>query len=351
MSNILLDQLLTMLKRTFVLVLFTILTCNAIAQNRNKKIDTTYIKSYYDQLLVRTYGITKYNTLSFIDNLSRNQFNFIPNSEINLGLGVNYKWFGLNAAFSSPAINNDDHKLGETRSFDIQADLYGRRHLVNVVYQDYEGFRLTKNNFILPQISISDSLFKKRSDINTRAFGINGFYNFNNRRFSFLSSFIQNEWQKKSAGSFFVGGYFSWLRMNSDSSFVPHTIQENFPLFSNVKQSEFTNLGVSGGYAHTFVFFKHFFITLSAAGGIGGELSSTFSDNEEEFYWRETSINYAAFTRGALGYNEDSFHIGMSFSSNFNTYHERRMSRIIYQSGNVRFYFVKRFNIGKNKAV
>ncbi len=310
-------------------------------------IDTSYVKSYRHQLLIRTYAITKYNKWSFIDNSSGDQFNFEPNSNLNLGLGFNYKWVGLNAAFNFPIINNDDDKLGDTRFLDLQADFYGRRHLINIIYQDYKGYRITESNLILPQISVTDTFFSKRSDISTRAFGLNGFYNFNQDRFSFLSSFIQNEWQKRSAGSFFVGGYLSWLQMRSDSSFVPSSLNNNFPLFRNVNTTEFGNLGVSGGYAYTFVFFKNFFITLSAALGIGGEISKASADDQEDFFWREASINYSAFTKGAVGYNKDSFHIGLNFSSNFNTFHEQQLSRVIYQFGNVRFYFVKRFNIDK----
>ena len=333
----------------FVLLCFLLDNVQVFAQyesvHSKEKIDTAYIKSYKEKLIIRTYAITKYNKLSFIDNATGSQFNFEPNTNVNLGLGFNYKWMGLNAAFNFPMINNDDDKLGDTRFLDLQADFYGRRHLFNLIFQDYKGFRLTKSNLILPQISVNDTLFSKRSDINTRAFGLNGFYNFNNKRFSFLSSFIQNEWQKRSAGSFFIGGYFSWLRMKSDSTFVPDIYQNNFPLFKNVKRSQFSNLGISAGYAHTFVFLEHFFITLSGAAGIGGELSTASADNSNDFFWQEASVNYSAFTRGAVGYNTDSIHLGLNFSSNFNTYFEQKSARVIYQFGNARLYLVKRFNV------
>jgi len=326
---------------------------NSLAQykdfSNSSEIDTNFIKSYQDQLIVRTYGITKYNRLSLIDQPTGTQFNYEPNSNVNFGLGFNYKWLGFNAAFNFPFVNDDDDKLGDTRSLDLQADIYGRKYLLNVIYQDYEGFRLTNNDLLIPQISTRDTIFKKRNDVNTRAFGINGFYNFNNKKFSYLSSFIQNEWQKKSAGSFFLGGYFSLLDLKADSSFIPESLSNDFQYYQEVSQANFTTLGVSGGYAHTFVFLEHFFITLSAAVGIGGEMSRTVMSDEDEVYLREASLSYATFTRGAIGYNEDSFHVGMSFSSNFNAYREQKITDVIYQFGNVRFYLVKRFQLGKGK--
>ncbi|MEM1136639.1 MAG: DUF4421 domain-containing protein [Bacteroidota bacterium] len=320
-----------------------------LPEKKTLNFDTTYIKSYRDQLIIRTYGITKYNRLTIRDVATANQVSFDPNTNLNFGAGFNYKWIGFNAAFNFPFINNDSDRLGTTKYLDLQADFYGRKYLINVLYQDYRGFRISKERYYsFPQFITSDTLFQKRDDVHTRAFGINGFYNFNDKKFSYLSSFIQNEWQKRSAGSFFLGGYFTGLQVSSDSSLISADLNAQFENNLNIVRGNFRTLGVSGGYAHTFVMWKKFFFTLLASGGIGAEYSEIKTVESNQEFNTESSLNFSTFTRGALGYNNDRFHVGLSFSSNISAYREQKLTNVIYQSGNVRFYFVKRFQLGKH---
>ncbi|UZR94050.1 DUF4421 domain-containing protein [Chondrinema litorale] len=312
--------------------------------------DTSYVKSYRDQLIIRGYGITKYNRLTIRDVATDNRINFDPNSNVNFGAGFNYKWLGFNAAFNFPFINNDDEKLGKTRFIDLQADIYGRKYLINVLFQDYKGFRITDNKMYLPQIAARDTIFLKRDDIHTQAIGVNGYYNLNSRKFSYFSPFIQNEWQKRSAGSFFVGGYLTALEVKTDSTLLFADYQSQFESNVDIQRGKFSTIGVSGGYAHTFVMYKKFFVTLSAAGGLGAEHSEIKSAENTPVISRESSINFSTFTRGAMGYNTDKLHIGLSFSSNINTYREKKTTDVIYQFGNVRLYLVKRLNIKKDNS-
>jgi hypothetical protein len=51
----------------------------------------------------------------------------------------------------------------------------------------------------------------------------------NPQRFSFNAAMTQNEWQKKSAGSFMIGGLVYYGQIKGDSSLVPKQVENSFP--------------------------------------------------------------------------------------------------------------------------
>ena len=75
---------------------------------------------------------------------------YSPNSNLNLGLQFNYKWFGLGLAFNFPFINNDNHKYGETTRFDFQTNIFTRSLAIDLYYQKYQGFYIENPEEYIP---------------------------------------------------------------------------------------------------------------------------------------------------------------------------------------------------------
>ena len=59
-----------------------------------------YIEDLTDQLILRLYTLTKYNSLEIINPTGRMIMR--PNGNTNMGVGFNYKGLGLGVAFGRP---------------------------------------------------------------------------------------------------------------------------------------------------------------------------------------------------------------------------------------------------------
>lgn len=98
----------------------------------------------------------------------------------------------------------------------------------------------------------------------TNSVGVAGFYVFNNKKLPYKASYVRNAIQKKSAGSFLLGGYYNidyaGFDQGATSFFLPNdfpqAVRDSFTI--NTYQS--INYGVSFGYTYTFVFWKRWFV-------------------------------------------------------------------------------------------
>ena len=309
------------------------------------KNDTTHITSYTHLLALKLYGVNKSNTISLFDDQTGQTINYRPNDKYNIGFGFNYQWIGLDLAFNLLFINDDDEVFGETKRFDIQWNLYGRRTVIDVNYQSYTGYYIANPESYIPNWNANDPVYPLRPDMASANFGVSAFYIFNHKRFSYKAAFIYNERQKKSAGSFLLGPYFSFFTIQADSSIVPVELRDSFNPNIAFAGSNFSNLGVAIGYAHTFVIKQKFFISLTLALGLGAETITTNNeDNSLDRNKTEASARVAA--RFSMGYNSDKFFIGLSsVGDTFGTGNEDE-PWLQYSVNNFRMFIGRRFSVG-----
>ena len=315
--------------------------------------DTNYIACFDDLLSVRVYGISKFNKFELYydkDKKSDSLISYSPNELLNLGFGFNYKWMSFAMAFNFRFINKDNDIYGETQKFDIQANMYKRKLTIDAYYQDYKGYYIDNPQDFL--VSWNDTLpFPQRQDIKTTAVGASCIYTFNHEKFSYRSSFIQNEWQKKSAGSLLLGNYLSYYRILADSSIVPGELKDSIDPTNNIKGAEFANLGISCGYAYTVVIRQHFFITLSMASGISLQYFNTEAEDKEYNSTKPLKLSSNIQTRIATGYNSRKFYTGICFVSNNFEINREDASKLNYEIGNVKFFYGRRFGIRKKVTI
>ena len=318
-------------------------------QNETKGLsyDTVYIKDLSDKLSVRIYGVNKFNKFKIQDDSSGHSVQYSPNSNVNLGFGVNYKWFGLGIAFNFPFVNNDNHIYGKTQRFDAQTNIFTRKFAIDVHLQTYKGFYIENPDSYLNDWT-SDSLYPQRPDIITTALGGSFIYTFNHKKYSAKAAFIQTEFQKKSAGSFLLGGFFSLFGISGDSSFIPHELKNEYDpdlLFNHVS---IAGIGVTFGYTHTFVLWKKFYLSFTLVPGISVQNYNIEYGNKEDV--KTGSVVSGRFlARMALVYNSDRSYAGLTaINDSFNgSTGEEQKNSLNYEVGVVRFFYGRRFNIGK----
>ena len=311
----------------------------------NSEFDTLYIKSYTDLLAVKFYGVTKSNEIRHVDDFTNQSINYKPNDKFNIGIGFNYKWLGLDLAFDILDINNDDDQFGETQRFDVQSNIYLRKFAFDFNLQLYEGYYVSNPTRYLPNWT-NDLPNPQRPDISTATVGANAFYIFKSDKFSYRSTFIFNERQKKSAGSWLVGSYFSYFTFDADSSIVPTQLLTTFNPDVDFRNTKFVEFGASGGYAHTFVIGKKFFLSLTLAVGLGPEFRS--SKDPENNQKRTETVFAGKFTgRTALGFNSDKTFFGVTSVTDTSGGGGEDSAWLQHSVNNVRLFFGRRFDIRK----
>ena len=308
----------------------------------NEKIDTSYISDKTKMLTVRALASSKFNKYRFID--EGNSLTYRANNSYNIGLGAVYSFLGINVTVKAPFLNDDNDKYGKTKKLDIQAYAFPRKVALDLYLQYYKGFYVLENGITQPYLPADRN--PVRADITTQHIGVNGSYVFNAKKFSFRAAFIQNEYQKKSAGSPLLGGGIHYNRISGDSAIIPADISySNFFDNSGFNKAGAFSVGVHGGYAYTLVIAGHIFITGAALAGVGGNYSY-LRDDANDVFKRRVGLQANLAYKAAVGYNSETFYAGILYIG----YLQRNSAAITntwqqFEPGVARLVFAKRFQV------
>lgn len=309
--------------------------------------DSNYVEDHTEDLTLRIFGSRKYTYYNMVDKGLNKEILYRPNSNNNVGFGFNYRFIGLNFAFNLPFINDDNDKYGKTKYLDLQAHLYLRKLVVDFYGQYYKGYydavrtRRVSNAFARNPISI-------RPDILSTDLGLFVQYIFNDKRFSYRAAFMQNEYQKKSAGSFMVGGEVLHWQVRGDSALTPDYFHApGFFGDDPFRGSITTGIAVNAGYAYTLVLAKYFFVTasLSAGGGVN-HTKLRYNDGRPSTTGWGWAFNNTV--RLAAGFNSSYYYVGMHYTDII-TRSDAPFPHAyqVFGTGNLRFSIVRRLALKK----
>lgn len=282
------------------------------------QVDTTYVKAFEYKVSVRTYMSQNFIFLNQEFD-SNNQKTFMPNNPVSMGLGFSLRNTIVNISGGLKLDFLRDKKKGKTEAIDLQVHNYAQRVVFDLVYQEYKGFY---------EVS-EDQVTKVYPDLKMKQYGAFAQYVFNNKRFSYKAAFTQNERQLKSAGSFLLGGGLYFSEIQSDSSFV----------YKEKRTYDNFQVGVSAGYAYTWVLNPKWFISASCTAGMnfGNETISDFGKRRLEVY-------PTAYPRLSIGYNEEDWSLRFAAVSNILFSSISDDTRLSFYSGNLQLTYIWRFN-------
>ncbi|MEO6837519.1 MAG: DUF4421 family protein, partial [Ginsengibacter sp.] len=183
--------------------------------------DTAYYVRFPGSVTSRIYTSQKYTDFTLKDKTTRN-IHYYPNTTFNLGVGATYNNLSLNIAYGFGFLNQDPEK-GKTKYLDLQSHYYWRKWITDFEGQIYNGYHLSKG------VGTNPGDYYYRRDMKVALVGISQYRIFNPTRFSYRAAFTQNEWQKKSAGTFLAGAGIYYGVVNADSSLIPQSIQPPYP--------------------------------------------------------------------------------------------------------------------------
>jgi hypothetical protein len=316
------------------LILTFILSLCSLSHQVHAQFDSSYYNSYENLLTTRFYFSKKYTSLKFRDASEAYNLTYRPNTTLNMGVGATYKWATLNLAYGFGFLNPERGK-GETKYLDLQLHSFGRKYVLDLFGQFYEGFFLTRNS-----TNNTGDEYYLRPDLHVNQIGASVQYILNHRKFSYRASFLQNEWQKKSAGTFIIGLETYGGHIKADSTLVPNFVNAE-EAQQGVRLLRFFEIGPNAGYAYTLVIKKHFFLTGSASGSlVYGETRTYDKDGSN----KERGVSPNAFLRFFGGYNSNRWAVSVIYLTNSVGLSTGSVQRqIILNTGNFRVNYVYRF--------
>ncbi len=308
--------------------------------------DTAYIEDHTEDITFRLYGSRKYTKYDIMDRKTKTDILYRPNTPFNVGFGANYRFVGLNIGFNLPFINSND-RYGKTKYIDLQSHVYLRKIVVDFYGQYYKGYYVANPEEVFGKAYTAQNPYPRRPDIRNIDFGLNVGYIFNDKRFSYRAPNLQNEYQKKSAGSLIVGGEMFLAGIKGDSSLIPTNMADTaFLREEHYYKTGIYSVAANVGYAYTFVLKEHFFLSLSVTGGLGGNITSLFLENGDVS--RKVGLQFSNTVRASLGYNSSRYfagihYVGMNTRSGMSIPHTYQT----FGTGNFRVSLVRRFTLQK----
>jgi hypothetical protein len=289
----------------------------------------------------RAYLSRKYNVLSFNPPTPTQSFQYRATTSLNLGIGATYHAFTLNIGVGISKFNPYNEK-GDTKYLDLQGYFYARKWNIDILGEFYRGLYLTPQGLAAPP----GEIYYLRPDMGLSLFGFAGYRALNEKKFSYQAGLLQNEWQKKSAGSILIGGEIYYGAIYGDSTLMPTIIDPKASALA-IDRFHFFSFGPGVGYAYTFVINEHFFIlgsaTINLAFRYSTEISSLYAEHGSHLGFRPNYILHAG-----AGYNSDKWDLSVLWVDT-ELFMKGQNSNYSYTAGvgNYRLIYARRFSLDR----
>ena len=279
----------------------------------NAQRDTTDIKSYADQVMIRANLDTNIESFIFSEGEEgkENQQVFSINNKTKVSLSVDYKIISATLSFAPKFFsdNKDNELKGNSSYTDFSFRLFPKRFIQTLYYKNVKGFYIENMQDLFPNWREGDP-YMQFPDLRVQSFGGSTSYILN-KNFSAKSIYTQGEWQSKSSGS--------WVPfLDYDLTVFRNKIDEK-----KVKETQY-KIGGNIGYFYNWVLGKNVNISPYLALGLGGKFS-TYRDAQED----NSRVNAQYLTlrmEGGLhvGYNTDRFLFGGKMNFSAYTYNQTK---------------------------
>ena len=307
-------------------------------------IDTTYISPNLYNLAFMLEHSTWYEHYRLGNNDRKNtqQLNFSPTLGTKLGIYFGWRWIFLGYTFDVEDLFGDNKNRPKKKEMSL--NIYSSKFGIDLYYRKTgSDFKLRSyRNTHSDVTSFEDNRF---DGLTSRIKGLNAYWIFNHKKFSYPAVYSQSTNQRRSTGSFMAGFSYSQHKISFDYNKLPAPILSQLDpglRFSHIKYSDYS-LGF--GYGYNWVFAKNWVSNLSLLPGIGYKKSRIDDQDFKNESWIK-DINFDLITRAGIVYNDSKYFIGASVV--LHTYDYRKPSLSVTNSfGTLRIY--AGFNFWKKK--
>ena len=285
--------------------------------------DTLYISpNRYNYALMATH-FSNFEYYSVTSEFPQPQkLSFSPNPHNKIGLYFGWRWSFLGWSVDTDDIYRKTNRKNKGTEFDLS--LYSSKLGVDIFY------RRTGNNYKIHKIrgfydEIPSDYSEDFSGLKVDIKGLNLYYIFNNRKFSYPAAFSQSTNQRRNAGTFIAGFSISKHNLDFDYQQLPAYIQERMNPGMKVNKIKYTNANISFGYAYNWVFARNCLACLSLTPAIAYKASDVDAETQEGKAWY-SKFNLDFLLRAGVVYNNGKYFVGTSFVGKNYNYHRNNFS-------------------------
>ena len=285
--------------------------------------DTLYISpNRYNYALMATH-FSNFEYYSVTSEFPQPQkLSFSPNPHNKIGLYFGWRWIFLGWSVDIDDIYRKTNRKNKGTEFDLS--LYSSKLGVDIFY------RRTGNNYKIHKIrgfydEIPSDYSEDFSGLKVDIKGLNLYYIFNNRKFSYPAAFSQSTNQRRNAGTFIAGFSISKHNLDFDYQQLPAYIQERMNPGMKVNKIKYTNANISFGYAYNWVFARNCLACLTLTPAIAYKASDVDAETQEGKAWY-SKFNLDFLLRAGVVYNNGKYFVGTSFVGKNYNYHRNNFS-------------------------
>jgi len=289
-------------------------------------IDTTYITPQLYEYAVMLQNTNTFERFTMHSTGDKEQsLRFAPNPTFRLGGYFGWRWLFLGYTFDVGKIMGIKH--GNTRKTEVDLSFYTSRLGVDLYYRKTgNDFRITNLEKLFSSDNPRpDDLSRDFSGLNLHTRGLNVYYIFNHRYFSYPAAFSQTTVQRRSCGSFKLGLSMTHHRVSLNVAKFDERITpllDPTMFFSDVKYNDYN---LNFGYAYNWVFDRDWLFAFSFSPGISYNVTYYHTgENGEEVTEGNISLptlqnfsldrlNLDFIVRAGLVYNNTRYFAGISF--------------------------------------
>jgi hypothetical protein len=226
---------------------------------------------------------------------------------------------------------------------DFQFHLYPHKWAVDLMLVMPKGMYIDPKGYG----NTDASKFYFRTDVKERLWGVAAYRVPNKEKFSYRAAIVQNEWQKKSAGSVLYGGELYYGIIEGDSALVPKSIQTGYTQ-AGITEMRYLSIGPGLGYAYTAVMNQHIYFMVSLIGNVKLNMATEESPSGNK---KTSSVAPSAILKTGIGYNSNNWSFGASLTGNALWVKGATTSNSYYmQAGAFRVQIAKKFDMHRKKA-
>ena len=229
-----------------------------------------------------------------------------PRSSVKLGPYFGWRWLFFGYTFDVGRVGSNQTR----REFNLS--LYSAMLGCDFIYvRNNGGYRLKR---VTGFDGIDEKAYAKRDfdGLETTTLGVNAYYIFNHRRFSYPAAFSQSTVQRRSAGSWKVGIQYCRHTLRFSPEMLPQPLQSGLIDQLRISEVRYNDYSLNVGYAYNWVF---------------------------------APINFDVITRAGLVWNNGKWFAGSSLVSHIYAYRKRTFSltnTLMYGNIYAGFYFHKK---------
>jgi len=259
-----------------------------------------------------------------------------PNTNLRMGVAINYRFISLKIGFSPKFLQSDDSELkGNTNIFKLSLNIFFKDILQNFDYNQVKGYYVS--GFVDPILGNTQGNddYIILPDLKTLSITGNTYYRFN-ENYSYKAIVNQNEIQTRSAGSFIPSLYYGYFEITDQTT--PQDIKSFFVL-------------LNAGYYYTFVINKSWYSNLGLSAGLGPEFNKLVTRVGEDLPTVTTRHNNLAVnisTQIGLGYNAKRFYGGTTLNGSATSRDEQSVIRFNSVRGYFKIFVGYRFDAPKS---